>query len=68
MPGPPRTQDFDIKLGNALSLIQLGKWQEASVMLKDLNAFYKEQYTEASKQLANLAGLRATLPAHKAYP
>jgi hypothetical protein len=35
--------DYDSKLGHALTLVQLGKWQEAAEMFKGLNEFYKEQ-------------------------
>lgn len=39
--------DYDSKLGHALTLVQLGKWQEAAEMFKSLNEFYKEQCAAA---------------------
>ena len=43
----------DYQLGHALTLAQLGQWQDAAAALCTLNQFYEQQYEQAHQQHAN---------------
>ena len=56
----PASSDHDHRLGNALTNLQLGHWDEAATALASLNRFYCEVYQQASQS----PQLQGTPPDH----
>ena len=52
-----RSATVDRRLGDALTLVQLGKWQAAAASLCELNKFFKEQYDDAHRKTASHGGV-----------
>ena len=56
----PASADHDHRLGNALTNLQLGHWDEAATALASLNRFYCEVYQQANQS----PQLQGTPPDH----